>query len=29
MTKDNLLNGGKTFVAAFSTAISNLIQNGK
>ena len=29
MTQDNLLNRGKTFVAAFSTAIANLIATGK
>ena len=29
MTTDNLLNRGKTFVAAFSTAITNLIAKGK
>lgn len=28
-TSDNLLNGGKTFVSAFSAAITGLIQNGK
>ena len=29
MTQDNLLNGGKPFVAAFSTAIANLIAKAK